>query len=101
MGNLCPYWDGRLPMSGVDTGVCGGSPGKGGQTFSLRWSRQSWRTFRTNLAANSFALRSNLAARSAGPAREVTRSITRPIRKEHFGLSTRRAPFSPHLIRAP
>jgi hypothetical protein len=44
--------------------------------------------------------KSNLAARSARPAREVTRTITRPMRNEHFGLSTRRAPFSPHSISA-
>jgi hypothetical protein len=55
---------------------------------------------RTNRAANSLALRPNLAAREAGPARDVTRTITRPIRKEHFGLSTRRAPSSPHSISA-
>ena len=44
--------------------------------------------------------KSNVAARSAEPAREVTRTITRPMRKEHFGLSTRRAPSSPHSISA-
>jgi transposase len=44
--------------------------------------------------------KSNVAARSAEPAREVTRTITRPIRKAHFGQSTRRAPSSPHSISA-
>ena len=32
--------------------------------------------------------------------RGVTRTITRTMRKEHFGLWTRRAPSSPHSISA-
>jgi hypothetical protein len=31
----------------------------------------------------------------------VTRAMTRPVLKEHFGLSARRAPFSPRSIGAP
>ena len=101
MGNLCPYWDGRLPILGVDAGFAGIAGTLWSKAFSVRCARQSWRTVRANLAASSSALGSNFAARSAGPAREATRAITRPIRKEHFGLSTRRAPFSPHLLSAP
>ena len=66
MGNLCPYWDGRLPILGADAGLAGNRWDIVVKGFSLRWSRHSWRSVRANLMASSFALRPNLAARSTG-----------------------------------
>jgi hypothetical protein len=58
MGNLCPYWDGSLPILGADAGFAGnqrklygGSVTKYGGSLgilrskglSVMWSRQSWR----------------------------------------------------------
>ena len=97
MGNLCPYWDGRLPILGVDAGFAGD-----------RW----------DMVVKGFfceVVETVLADGPHKPSGELVRPTFQPgcpigwaspgynpdhhepIRKEHFGLSTRRAPFSPHL----
>jgi hypothetical protein len=95
MGNLCPYWAGRLPIFGVDAGFAGDRAGQWSSNIYLGRGRdspggrsaQTWRRTRSPYVQPRCPI--------GWPAREVTRTITRPIRKEHFGLSVRRVPFSP------
>ena len=96
MGKFSPYWDGRLPILGVDDWFARHRWDTVATGFSLRWPRLSCWTVRANPAANSFALRSNLAA-VAGASSGSNPDHNELIRKEDFELSTRRVPFSPHL----
>ena len=70
MGNLHPYWDRRLPILGVDAGFAG-----------HRW----------DMVVKGFSGPLGWAS----PGENLDHH--EPVRKEHFGLSTRRVPFSPHL----
>ncbi len=66
MGNFSPYWDGRLPILGIDDWFAGhrrdmvatGFFFEGAETFLLDGPRKP--------GGKSFALRSNLAARRRG-----------------------------------
>jgi hypothetical protein len=72
MGNLCPYWDGSLPILGADAGFAGNQRKLYGrerhEVRRIAWNTAVKRiicdvveavlaTVRTNLGADSFALR--------------------------------------------
>ena len=101
MGDLSPCWDERLPILGVDAGLAG-----------HRWDMVVKGFFckvaETLLADGPHKPNGELVRpmfRPRGPLGWASRGENldhhEPIRKEHFGLSTRRAPFWPHFISAP
>jgi hypothetical protein len=97
MGNFCPYWDERSPILGIDAGIAGDRRDMVVKGFFCE-------VVETALADGPHKARGELVRPTVQPGGPIGWASPRynpghhePIRNEHFGLSTRGAPFSPNL----
>ena len=66
MGNLCPYWAGRLPIFGVDAGFAGDRAGQWSSNITLDVVETVLADGPHKPGGEPVRPTSNLAARSAG-----------------------------------